>query len=684
MMALAEIKTLHEMLTPDDARKVKALVLAVAKFDAAQDKQQAADEIARELEPEGITGISLPSLYRKAEKMRRGGPCALIDGRMLRRARAGGLASNREFVAHWHTLCADNRRKTAPAYRKLFGELVAGKSIPGVGTWRDVWASEHGGAIPPDDMACPYYPYSDTPQGWTLRNLSRLAPDKFALTAARSGLMSATMQYAPDIPRTRVGLAPCQIVQIDDMWHEVKVAYDGNRHAQRVVELGMIDVATGKFLSWLTKPVRERDDNTRETLRSEWIRYLIAHLLCNIGIPKKGCLIMGEHGTAAVSPEFSATLTEISGGRVRFGAGGMLSQPLAKGLYAGRPHGNPRYKSLIEGFHALIKNELGDTQGMVGGGRASEPETVYGMDKRDNALRMIATALEERRPGALQRMRLPYIPYADFCQLILEAYHRLNSRTWHNLEGWAECGYISGEFRTPDGHWVPVSSLDNMPDKDARAWRQLIDSGALEYRTRQMSPAEAFESRKNELQKLDPFAATVIMGTALSRPCVCSNRLKLQYKDPTTLARYDVTGIIDGLGTLTRGELYRVWINPLNASVAYIADEGGRYIGTAPVMQPTNADDLDGLKRNLGIRQRAITEEARKLHPIALQRLRRANADAAQNAREILGRDPVEDDQTATAVADQLRPFKRRADLDDLRPLPKIDTTEKLNLDDIL
>ena len=111
-----------------------------------------------------------------------------------------------------------------------------------------------------------------------------------------------------------------------------------------------------------------------------------------------------------------------------FGAGGILSTPLGKGLYGGRPKGNPRYKSLIEGFHALIKNELGAARGHVGGGRGAEPEDAYGMDLEDNRLRRIASALEASRPGILDRLALPYMPWSDYWELARAAYDDADRR----------------------------------------------------------------------------------------------------------------------------------------------------------------------------------------------------------------------------------------------------------------
>lgn len=653
-LALPDLRLVHESLPAAEARRVKALARAVAEFDAAPDKAACLAALRPSLEALGVRGVSLPSLYRKAAVLRAEGWRGLLDGRVARKLRGpGGLAANAEFRAYWATLALSNRRKTAPAYRELFRRLRMGGEIPGFGDWRDIWAAEHGGVRPPEGMPCPYHPYRDYPEGWSYKNLMRLTPSKFAIAAARKGTMAAQMAYIPDVPRTRVGLAPCQVVQIDDMWHEVKVAWDGNKHAQRVVDLSMIDVLTGCTVGWLCKPVRERDDGTRELLRSSWMRYLFAHLVCDIGIPEAGCLVMGERGTATASAELVAALAEATGGKVRFGSGGILSQPLGKGLFEGRPKGNPRYKALLEGAHALIKNELGAVRGHIGGGRGAEPEDAYGMDREDERLRRIAAAVERTRPGALARMRLPYMPWPDYWELARSAYEAADNRTWHSLEGWEQCGFVAGEWRpAPDSPWLPMSSLKRMDPKAAAAFESVVATDPRLFRMRRMSPREAFESRRGELARFDGVAATLIMGEALARPCKCDDRLKLRYRDSETLRDIDVAGILADGTALERGKVYQVWHNPLNGGVAYVATEDGRYLGEAPVMVAARIDDREAIERHLGLRQRAIAAEtgASGYRAYVLHRQSEAAEAARVNLAAIGAEDPAEAEAVARAA----------------------------------
>ena len=697
-ISMDDLRMLHERLDAESARCVKlTATLCVAFMSAkgcAAKAKVVADAKANPIFAPISKRLSVPSLYRKCELWREAGSVlALADRRALRGVEACGLGSNAEFVAYWQSLCLENKRKTAPARRKLFALLCAGDRIPGLGTWRDIFADENGGVRPAEDMACPYRPGIQEPRGWSIRNLTKLAPAKFALVASREGMMAAQMTGIPDVKRTRRELKPCQVVQIDDMWYEHKVAFPGNRHAQRVVEFSMIDVLTAHVVAHLVKPVRERDDGTREVLRSKWTRYLIAYLLCEVGVPSdKRVLIMGEHGTAAADPALRAVLAELSGGHVeydnrgrpvrivdgaiRFGAGGILAAPLAKGLAEGRPKGNPRYKGLLEGFHGLIKNDLGDVRGHVGGGRDKQPEEVYGMDRRDEQLRALAAALERERPGISSRLQMPYIPYADFCAAVERVYELLDNRVQHSLEGWEECGFVVGEWRpTNESPWTPWCP-ERLSQKQVNAFKALIDCGEIPYRTRRMSPGEAWRSRQGELKRLDGFAVPLILGTALARLCTVSNKLQMDWRDDETLARCTVTAMLGDGRTLERGKTYRVWVNPLTPGKAYVADAQGRYLGVAPVAIEARYDDMEAIQAQLGVRQAALAAERRRLQPAVARLQREEAARTAANAREILGTDPVLDAAISAAARHEIANGADGADVSAADFAPTDETAE--------
>ena len=655
-----DLHDVHTMLGAEDVERLKLKAAALRRFIRAKDKRAAAEEIRRTCGSK-LKGISLPSLYRMADKYAASG-CSLrslMDGRMVRRLQSGGLAGNKEFLAYWHELCLRNKRATAPAYRELFYRLKAGEAIPGFGTWQDIFSAERGGIRPSPDRACPYEPGANTPKGWTLRNLTRLKPDEFALVAMRKGMMKATMEKLPDIRRTRAGLKCCRIVQFDDMWYEHKVSFGSNRSAQRVVEYAMIDVATGYVFAYLPKPVLEREDGRRETLRSVWTRYCYAYLLGTVGIPEEGVLIMGENGTASADNDLRVTLASVSGGRiefsngretvaeegcVRFGAGGILTKAIEKGFYDGQGHGNPRYKGMLEGYHGLLKNELAAVLGHMGGGRDERGEYVYGMERHDEQLRAIARALEPTRPGIFSRLKMPFLDFFDFRAIIDLAYARLNNRTEHRMEGWEQQGFMLPEFwNAASCSWVPVESVRQEPEVIQQAIYNAIQAGKVKVRKRRLSPAEAWSLRDADHKKVLPpsVIALEVMGPQLCRTCLCTDKLQMKYRDPSTLCECWVNGIVDGGIPLERGVSYQVWINPFEPLKAFVADMQGKYIGTAKVQSVVSYDDMEGIKREMAVRQAAIAAERKKVQPALNRMLRQRAADTGHNATVILGEDPA-------------------------------------------
>lgn len=662
-----DLRLIHEHLPYKEAIAVKALVVAMAEFMAADDKTLAARSISERLEPLGVRGLSLKTLYRKASMMAEHGWRGAVDGRTLRKLESVGLGSNQEFVDYWQTLVAGNQRKTAPAYRRLIEQVSRGDKIPGLGTWRDMWQRDHAGDTPPS--VCPYTLGGETPPLMSYSAMLRLSPTAFGIKASRVGLMAAATDYIPDVLRTRVGLKRCQVIQIDDMWDNAKVSFSKNKLGERVVELSAVDVLTGKIICYLAKPVIRMDDDTRQVIRSEWTRYIIGHIVCNLGIPER-MLIMGEHGTASVGDDFASALRDVSNGSITFGAGGLLSQPLARGLYDGRPKGNPKYKGLIECLHSLKQNEMADIKGQIGSrdSLGNEPETVYGMGKTELALATAVTALESSRPGIMARLAWPWMPWEDYASAKAAAYDAINRRTWHEMEGWAECGHLVGEWRPQAGMaWMPMSALEAMGEA-APAMRRVIESNRDLFRTRQMSPEEAWNSRSQEVKAMGDWAMPLILGQNLAQICQVSPKLEMDYRDASTMRRHTIAALINGI-PLERGSSYRIWINPCNCAKAYVADMQGRFLGVARVSQAGMYGDMDALERSLGIRQQAIAAEIKALRPIARQRERMANTDAARNAVAILGYDPVLTQRLGIQVKSD-----DPADMTELAPTARTDT----------
>ncbi len=644
--AAADCERLFELVPSDKAGALMELAAALKLFEEAPDKAAAAKEIAVRFAGR-VEGLSLKSLYRKAARLRAadGSILSLVDARALGRKKE----ANPEFTAHWHALVLANRRKMRPAWSALIRQFRKGDPIPGVGTWRDLYLKTWG-VQPAEGEPCPWDERTPPP-GWSYCSLARLAPKKATRLAASIGPAAALLQYGFTVRKTRVGLQCCQVIEVDDMWYEHKVLFKGNRLPQRVVEFAAQDRLTGHVVCNLMKVNRERPDGSLETMKSVWARYVYHYCLCVSGIPAAGCIFDGEHGTMSEDETFSDALAKINAyrqavglGPVAFRAGAIQPRALAKGLPQGPAKGNPRHKGMIEGYHALLKNEVGDIIGEVGGGRDLEPEAAVGMVAESRRLTDLCNVLEAARPGISLRLRHPFLRFDDFAVAAAEAHRRLDMRTRHDLEGWEDCGFTVNEIRFGGSpHWQSVRPEAAMTPQQAAGFRALVASGAVEVRTRRMSPAEAWAASRSQLSPLPPFFAPMILGDELSASARVSDALHLAVRSPDT-GEVSAVAAFANNRPLERGRTYRVWINPLDPQKAYVADLQGNFLGTAPVLQAARADadaDIPELQRQLGLRSKALADERRRLAPHIRSQLRRRNQDATANLAALGLADPT-------------------------------------------
>ena len=650
VVSSAEIDRLFAVLPGDEATKILSFVDALKVFARAANKPAAARAMALRLQPLGFKGLSYKSLMRKLDDYARGGVWSLVPAK-YRKEEVRGLMTNAAFIEHWQTLCLENRRKVHAAWSRLIAELSGGLEIPGIGTWHELYLKMRG-FLPSAGEPCPW-DERNPPPGWSYRNLLNFVPDEFAMVAAHRGMAEAKTRFGLKVVKTRVGLTCCQLVEVDDMWYEHPVMMPGNREPQRVVEFAAFDVLTGHVLCHLTKPIREKDDGTRETLKSAWVKYVYHYLLCVSGIPREGCCIKGEKGTAKGDAEFKEALEVVNGwltgakrGGVAFDSGSLMNAPIAKGLHNGAAKGNPRNKPHIEQMHATLKNRIGHILGEIGGGRGIQPEETGAMVAEAKKLTALAYACNI----PLDKMQTPFLSFAAYAEIIEKAHDEIDRRTVHSLEGWEECGFVKGEFRLKsEASWRAVKPLSDMSPEEAGAISALVKAGMAEFREVRLSPREAWEKSKGVLETVPPYLAPKILGSELAVTAKVNSNMQFVYKDENIGSKLTVAAIADGK-LLKRGVEYRLWVNPLDGDKAYVCDLQGVYLGIAKVMQAVSAAaSPQELAAQLGLRQKVLSEESKRLVPLAKKRLKAAIDRATANLAALGLEDPVERTQIEDA-----------------------------------
>ena len=312
----------------------------------------------------------------------------------------------------------------------------------------------------------------------------------------------------------------------------------------------------------------------------------------------------------------------------------------------------------------------------MGGGREGKSEYVYGMEKQDEQLRAIARALRNVRPGIESRMDLPFMDFLDFKAIVDAMYANINARREHALEGWDGQGFMSAEYWDASAAaWVPVENVRNETSPIVqKALLDAIHAGHIKVRRARLSPEEAWNLREGDRTwRLPPSViATEVMGVELSMTATCSQKLELKCKDDSTLAEYVVPGILDGGGSLTRGETYLVWVNPFDAFTAYVADLQGRFIGPARVSPQVCYADQEAIERELGVRQAALAAERKRLQPAITRMQMREAARARQNAEAVFGEDPALVSARKAAAAHELARVEAAA-LEDFDAPPAVE-----------
>ncbi len=549
------------------------------------------------------------------------------------RVRAMESELSPEFVDYWRGLCERNQRSCKAAFRIFKRAYFGGEAIPGLPGKRS---------------------QSQLPKGCTYPNLMRYAPSSFELRAARQG-RSAAAPFRPLVFTTRVGLACGQVYVFDDVEHDHKVNFLGvNRQAMRPLELSCIDLLSGCKVAYGLKPTVLDDESAKQKIKERDMRFLVAHVLHNIGYRPEGTVLMVERGTAAIRPDMEQIILDATDGAVRVERSGREGAAAFAGVFEGRSRGNSRFKAALESHHNLVHNELAALPGQMGKDRDHAPEELHGRDRHNNALIQAVAALPPERAALLE---LPFIPWVQFHQLCDEIYDRINHRTEHKLEGWEAAGFLINEFRlTVDGPWLPMQMISELPPEK----RVLVDSvigRAGHVHCRRMSPAEVWERGSGALVKIGAQHVAAILGRDLAVARLVGDNHLFEFEDRELgpgIHRY-LAQVVSPRGRellLSPKQTYLVHANPFAVDQLFVSQEtpaGIQFLGVAPRWETVEKLDVDALHRQMGA---AAKIEKELLRPVARRGadLTRQRIAAAQHNSAVLRGAPITPGEKARAA----------------------------------
>lgn len=548
----------------------------------------------------------------------------------------------RAFILHWQKLYV--RFKADRSGRRAHEELI--------GEWNR-WRRNAPGAKPIPGYAVPPEEFGTTgvPFGWSERNLMRHVPDRITVEAVRRGRHAAA-ELAPMTLTTRRSLEPGMVYMFDDVWHDLKVSFPGQRELIRPIELGAIDVASGCKIAYGMRPRVWIDGETKGTGHYEGLRgtdmaMVVADVLCNCGIHPDGCLLCVENGTAAISEEQEEFLARISGGKIRVQRGGIDNLPAFDGGFAGNPRGNSRFKAPLESLHNLFHNQLSCLPSYSGKDR-TPPEDSQGEDFEFRKLIAQAAKLELPQ-DVIDRLGVGNAAWGDFLDFYAKAVEKINARAAHALEGW-ERNLVTEVRLARGGEWLPAerSLLGD-------AVFEALTSNPETHRVRQASPLEVWRRGAAKLQRV-PFAAMIDFVSARKADGSLDVPVRKVSAKRQIVIRADAQNPVgfvfgafveDARGNtllLDAEREYKTILNPFAPTELLVLDMQDRYLGTShDLVKRVAKNDSEELARSAGIRRgqfarlldpaRALGEETRERRLKALEDNARIVAKNREDAR---------------------------------------------------
>lgn len=593
-----------DALPADERLKVRKLHAACQQIAAAPNKMAAYKMAALAMEDAGHP-MSWQSVQRKFLAWQMSGSLlALADLRMAGMRPTRARVKHPGFVAYWTELQTRCQRNGGQAYPMLL----------------DIWRKKS--EVIPGYEGWPGWP--QIPVGWSKKNLMRIKPAALEARVMREGMRSAA-PLLPMVLTTRVGMEAGEYYESDDNWLDTYVIC--GKQIVRPLQLGCLDIATGKMVHWGMMPRMARADGTHTGLTERYMRMFIAGLLANVGInTSRGTTLVVENGTAAIRAHMEQVLLELFGGQVKVKRSSMegKDQALIHG-YKGRQGGNPRGKTHLESEWNLTANFWSSHLPAPSGHDRTEPEWLTGLMNEQKVLLKKEGRLEIKDPAraAMLRHLMP-----TFEQLTTDVawrvYDAFNSRTDHALEGWERMGLVVPMMRpSTDSDWITLT--DSIPEADRNA---LLNMAARDperlLSTRRLSPAEAWDLKlqhQTPLRKATQWEIVDLLSRDMAvKATVKGSYIILQNKAVSTDRLYYPSSIVTPEGyqrILPSGMQVWVMLNMFDDKHLYIIDEKGRCLGMSTLQQRAAYYDEEQVRAAMGRKKKttaAALQETRVHH----------------------------------------------------------------------
>lgn len=456
-LALTPRKPVDELALPERARTFyRAIQWAVTNLHAeltqgAKLRALARDYSALLSEQKGIklSEEQVRKYYYKWTKM---GDEALVNksltGKPVEKRSVTPAVVNQFWALY---LAMGDKASREGAWRQLLAMLISGKRLADGSTWSSLFMRLNPTADVPE--VCPWS-HHNPPPGWSCANFSsQQVPSDLVQELALKGmgagraLLAKTAGVRIDWGDLRIG----ECVMIDDHDIDFRCMVAGQMVRLRLIVL--IDVRTRRTLAYVARPRLKTDDGTETSISRRDVQHLLAGWLSNFGLPRDyPCHLHCENAAAAVSNDFEAMLSRVTGGRLRIDRTALYRGVVGMASYK-QSGGTPTGKAIIERNFGVFDRELAHVRGATGRNYLHKPEEHQGRlmaakQLVDRARDLSVVDQNELAEGIKDGLfKFPFPSLWEAHQEIAQAIQRMNARTWHAMEGFLQIT----EFRTsPD------------------------------------------------------------------------------------------------------------------------------------------------------------------------------------------------------------------------------------------
>lgn len=552
-----------------------------------------------------LRGVKVGPLYRRVKAyLKSGDPLDLVDKRRsakLWETKDGSTRGLPVVFCQWaQGICEKHQRNSARGLDEILKiwrthRDAEGKhydAIPGYAEWPDA------------------EPRTGRPRGWTDRNLRRAcAPDQFDAAASRIGLAAAA-QFRPAVITTRVGLRVGERVEFDDHEYNVKVLFPGQSRALRPLGFTAADCLSSALFPAFRPTLWDAEAGKRKMLTEREFMWFVIHHLATHGFrtDDRGTTLVVEHGTAAIREDFERRIADACGGHVRVARGGMFKDPAHQGQFEPRGRGNFHFKPLIESAFNIVDNHMDRTIGQVGKDRNHSPAELHGREKYLRAL------VDEN--GMLPvEAKLPFLTWSQFFNKANDAYKAINTDMEHRLEGWAELGFETIDWRLTAGdEWRPMQALLELPEDARLVANAMIETKPELRRPRKLSRTEVWQSGRKELTPVRPELFCELMGLHNGVELSCGayepgyfTHRSMDRTGGRTVRFFAVSR--DGR-QFRKGEKFLCFFNPFNPAVLQLCKPNGEHVALCDAYFAPGRNDEEAKAAVMGAQGKWLAERA--------------------------------------------------------------------------